>query len=138
MTPTANGERFKVCLCSMAPFVGGAEVAAERLAAGLQEAGHDVLVVLGTRHEVFDRLVKAGLRPVYAPMYLTDKWRFLRYWWSRGGLRKVLRRFAPEVIHSNDLPTHQIVSDAARGLGVPRVCHHRFPFPGTAIDWMLK
>ncbi len=33
----------------MAPFLGGAEVAAERLAMGLQDAGHDVLVVLGTR-----------------------------------------------------------------------------------------
>src|SRR5262249_51130014 len=48
------------------------------------------------------------------------------------------RSFAPDVIHSNDLPTHQIVSDAARGLGVPRICHHRFPFSDTAIDWMNK
>jgi hypothetical protein len=38
----------------MAPFVGGAEVAAERLAIGLREAGHHVLMVLGNRNEVFD------------------------------------------------------------------------------------
>jgi glycosyltransferase involved in cell wall biosynthesis len=71
-------------------------------------------------------------------MYLTDKWHMLRYWWARRRLRQIFRDFAPDVIHSNDLPTHQIVSDAARGLGVPRICHHRFPFPGTAIDWMNK
>lgn len=33
---------LKVCHATWAPFVGGAEVAAERLAVGLREAGHEV------------------------------------------------------------------------------------------------
>ncbi len=129
---------MKICLASMAPFLGGAEVAAERLAMGLRDAGHDVSVFLGKRGEVYERMEKAGLRCIYLPMYFTDKWHLLRYWRARNRLRGLLRRERPDVIHSNDLPTHQIVSDAARTLGTPRVCHHRFPYDGACIDWLNK
>ncbi|WP_169979012.1 glycosyltransferase family 4 protein [Tautonia rosea] len=130
--------RLRICLASMAPFVGGAEVAAERLAIGLGEAGHEVLVLLGSRGEVLERMEREGLRCRYSPMLLTDKWHWLKYERARKRLRRLIRDFAPEVVHSNDLPTHQIVSHAARGLGIPRICHHRFPFGSTAIDWMNK
>jgi glycosyltransferase involved in cell wall biosynthesis len=50
----------------------------------------------------------------------------------------VLRRERPDVVHSNDLPTHQMVSDAARRAGIPRICHHRWVFGGSAIDWLNK
>jgi glycosyltransferase involved in cell wall biosynthesis len=122
----------------MAPFVGGAEVAAERLALGLRAAGHDVFLLLGRSGAVRERLEASGLRCVVSPMYLTDKWTWPRYWLARKALTRVLRREQPDVVHCNDLPTHQIVADAARGLGAPRVCHHRFPFCGTATDWMNK
>lgn len=135
---TPPTRRLKVCLASMAPFVGGAEVAAERLALGLVEAGHDVVVLLGQTGEVQARMEKVGLRVVCSPMYLTDKWHFLRYWFARRRLRQFLVKEKPDLLHNNDLPTHQIMSDAARGLGVPRICHHRFPFPGPAIDWLGK
>jgi glycosyltransferase involved in cell wall biosynthesis len=137
MTPLIT-PRFRVVLASMAPFVGGAEIAVERLAVGLRDAGHDVLVVLGTRGPVLERMERAGLRCVHSPMYLTDKWHWPRYVRARRQIRQILRRHRPEVIHSNDLPTHQMVSDASRGLGIPRICHHRFPFNGTAIDWLNK
>jgi glycosyltransferase involved in cell wall biosynthesis len=122
----------------MAPFVGGAEVAAERLGLGLRAAGHDVLLLLGRSGAVQDRLQAAGLRCIVSPMYLTDKWTWPRYWLARQALARVLRQEQPDVVHSNDLPTHQIVSDAARGLGAPRICHHRFPFGSEATDWMNK
>ncbi len=136
-TPRTNG-RLKVCLATMAPFLAGAEVAAERLAFGLREEGHEVLLLVGQDGEARERYEQVGLNPRVSPMYLTDKWHLWRYWRARRALRRLLQRERPDVIHSNDLPTHQMVSDAARGLGIPRVCHHRFPFPGLAIDWMLK
>jgi glycosyltransferase involved in cell wall biosynthesis len=129
---------LKVCLASMAPFVGGAEVAAERLALGLRTAGHEVVLVLGRRGAVMERMERAGLRCLCSPMYFTDKWHWWRYVSARGRLRRLLKRERPDVLHSNDLPTHQIASDAARGLGMPRICHHRFPFDGAAIDWLNK
>jgi glycosyltransferase involved in cell wall biosynthesis len=122
----------------MAPFLGGAEVAAERLGIGLASAGHDIVILLGQRNIVGERMQAAGLRCLYTPMYLTDKWHWFRYLRARKALRRVLREEQPEIIHSNDLPTHQIVSDAARDLVLPRLCHHRFPFPGRAIDWLNK
>jgi glycosyltransferase involved in cell wall biosynthesis len=122
----------------MAPFIGGAEVAAERLALGLCEEGHEVVVVLGKRGEVMDRMEKAGLRCLFSPMYFTDKWHWLRYFRARQALRRLLKHERPDLIHSNDLPTHQIVADAAQGLGIPRICHHRFPFDGRTIDWLNK
>ena len=40
--------------------------------------------------------------------------------------------------HSNDLPTHQVLAAAARKMPCVRLCHHRQPFPGVAIDWFNK
>lgn len=130
--------RLKICLLTRAPFVGGAEIGAERLGVGLQAAGHDVLVVVGTDGPVMDRMVRAGLRCVESPICCTDVWHWWRYDKARRALRRLFRRERPDIIHSNDLPTHQIVSDASRGLQTPRVCHHRFPFGGTCIDWLNK
>jgi glycosyltransferase involved in cell wall biosynthesis len=129
---------MKVCLASRAPFVGGAEIAAERLALGLNQAGCDVLVVLGARGAVMERMQRVGLRCVYSPMSFTDRWRWWRYLAHRQALRRLLRAERPDIVHSNDLPTHQMVSDAARGLGLPRICHHRYVYERVAIDWFNK
>ena len=115
LSPHEAQSRLKVCIASMAPFVGGAEVAAERLALGLKELGHEVLLVAGTQGAVRERWEKMGLRSLYSPMCFTDKWHWWRYFKSRNGLRRLLSQERPDVIHSNDLPTHQIVADAARG-----------------------
>jgi glycosyltransferase involved in cell wall biosynthesis len=133
-----HGSKLKVCIASMAPFVGGAEVAAERLALGLLAEGHKVLMLLGRPGPVQERCEKANLRCLVSPMYFTDKWHYPRYWLARRRLRRILQTEKPDVVHSNDLPTHQIISDAARTAGVPCICHHRFPFPQQAIDWLNK
>jgi glycosyltransferase involved in cell wall biosynthesis len=138
-SPALDGGRaLRICLASMAPFVGGAEVAAERLALGLRDAGHEVVVILGRPGEVLRRMERAGLRCLVTPMCFTDARRPWRFPLARARLRRLLRRERPDVVHANDLPTHQILSAAARGLGPPVVCHHRFPFGGEAIDWFDK
>ena len=132
------GRPLKICLASVAPFVGGAEVAAERLALGLQSEGHDVLMVLGHRNEVLDRMRRAGLRCEHCPLDLSDKRHPVRPLGSRARLWRLVRREKPDLLHANDLPTHQATSDVARFTGVPTICHHRFLFDGQAIDWMNK
>lgn len=129
---------MKLCLATWAPFIGGAEVAAERLAFGLQAAGHEVFLLLGQRGDVLERFERAGLRCLVEPMNFTNKWRWWRHAASHRRIRAVLRRERPDIIHSNDLPTHQPMAAAARELGIPRICHHRFPFGGQAIDWFNK
>jgi glycosyltransferase involved in cell wall biosynthesis len=130
--------RLRIVLASIAPFIGGAEIAAERLALGLLEAGHDVEMLLGNFGEVQQRMERAGLKCTYLSMPFTDRWHWLRYWKARYRIRRFLRQHKPDLVHSNDLPTHQIVSDAVRGTGIPEICHHRWIFPGTAIDWLNK
>ncbi len=129
---------MKVCLASWSPFVGGAEVAVERLALGLKDTGCDVLLVVGTEGEALERFQRAGLRCVVCPQQFTDKLGWLKYRRSRNRLVEILRREQPNLVHSNDLPTSQMVGDAARRAGIPHVCHHRFVFDGPAIDWMNK
>jgi glycosyltransferase involved in cell wall biosynthesis len=134
----AHGRKFKVCLASLAPFIGGAEIAAERSALGLLHAGHDVFMLLGQRGAVGERFAKAGLRCEYAPMRFTDRWHFWNYVRDRARLRSILRANRPDILHANDLPTHQAVAGAATRLPIARLCHHRQIFNGQAIAWFDK
>jgi glycosyltransferase involved in cell wall biosynthesis len=131
-------EPVRICLASWAPFLAGAEIAAERLAVGLQEAGHEVFVVLGTRGPSLRRMEEAGLSCFYLPLAMTDKWRPWRYWRAQRALARLLARLRPDVVHANDLPTSQMVAQAAGKLGIPRICHHRWIFDGPAIHWLNK
>jgi glycosyltransferase involved in cell wall biosynthesis len=130
--------RKKICIASRAPFVGGAELAMERLALGLQAQGHDVFFLLGKHGEVAERLEDAGLRCIHFPIQFTDKKRFWRYMGAKTSLRNLFKREKPDVLHANDLPSSQMVFDAARGLPISRVCHHRFVYDGKAINWFNK
>ena len=132
------GQKFRVCLASWAPFIGGAEVAVERLALGLLDAGHEVFVVVGTDAEALCRFRQAGIRCEYIPQRFTNKLGWWRYRKARNTLAKLLHVEQPDIVHSNDLPTHQMVSDAARRVCIPVVCHHRWVFDGSAIDWFNK
>ena len=135
---TVASRPLKIGLASVAPFLGGAEVAAERLALGLSQAGHDVFVILGHHNAVWDRMRAAGLRCLHAPLPLTDKRHPVRTMSARGRLWTLVRRERPDLLHANDLPTHQAVSWVANVARIPVVCHHRFPFDGKAIDWLNK
>ena len=135
----ADGARkHKVCITSRAPYIGGAEMAAERLAIGLRDAGHEVVFLLGKRGEVMDRYESAGFRCHYFPVIYTSLRRFWRYYAARTSLRSFFKREQIDVVHANDLPSAQIFFDAARGMNITRICHHRFLYDGRAIDWFNK
>jgi glycosyltransferase involved in cell wall biosynthesis len=135
---TFKGRRLKVCIGTMAPFLGGAEVAAERLGLGLQQRGHEVLMLIGQQGPVLERMTRAGLHCIHTPLWMTSKRHVLRYFLDRYRLRRLLRSERPDVLHSNDLASHQMLSGAAQGLGIVRVCHHRFPYTGRSTDWYNK
>jgi glycosyltransferase involved in cell wall biosynthesis len=130
--------QLRVLLASWAPFHAGAEVAAERLAIGLREAGHCVTVVLATRGETLHRMLAADIDVRCLPLTLTNRYRWWRYYRAQHELCRVLHEIRPDVVHANDLPTSQMVGQAAARLGIPRVCHHRWVFSGPATDWLNK
>ena len=129
---------LRVVITTWAPFHAGAEVAAERLAVGLRDHGYDVTVVLGTKGVTLDRIRDAGFDVRYVSLAFTDKLRWWRYRRAQRELRHVLRDVRPDIVHANDLPTSQMVGQAAAALGIPRICHHRWVFGGTATDWLNK
>lgn len=133
-----NRRRLRIALVTWAPFFAGAEMACERLALGLAEAGHDPLLIVGTEGHAAERYRAAGLRVQFVEQRFTDKLGWLRYRRSMKKLLNLLRAERPDIVHSNDLPTHQMASDAARRLKLPRICHHRWIFGRAAIDWFNK
>jgi len=137
--PQAAAARpLKVCITSRAPYIGGAELAAERLAIGLRQQGHEVFFLLGKKGEVMERYEAAGFRCHYFPVMYTSKRRFWTHYAARTSLRRMFKREGVDVLHANDLPSSQIFFDAARGTKITRICHHRFLYDGPAIDWFNK
>ena len=128
----------KICLVSLSPFVGGAEVAMERLALGLKRLGHKVVCALGSKNEVGERFSMTGINWIYFPMPFTSKWNLPYYLYALLRFRFFLKKERFDIIHANDLPSFQFVSHAAKPFGIPRVCHHRYIFDGEAIKWLLK
>ena len=125
-------------LASWAPFYAGAEVATEHLADGLQKAGHEVLVLVGTEGQAAVRFRDWGLDVRFIEQRFTDKLGWFRYRRSMKKVVALLRERRPDIVHSTDLPTHQMISDAARRLNLPRICHHRWLFDGAATEWFNK
>ncbi len=135
--PSASST-LNICIASRAPFVGGAEIAALRLATGLTRQGHRVVAALGASNDVMQRFVDAGISTVHTPIAYTGKSRFLTYSGRRRRIRRLLRDNEFDILHVNDLPTAQIFLDAAQGLSVRTIVHHRFLYNGPAIEWFNK
>ena len=129
---------LKICLSTLAPFVGGAEVALERLALGLNENGHQVVCVLGSKNEVGERFSRKRIKWFYLPMPFSNKWTFPYYFFSLFIMRKFLKKQRFDLVHANDLPSFQFISHASKPFKIPRLCHHRYVFDGEAIKWFLK
>ena len=113
-------------------------MAGERLALGLMESGHQVVFVVGTDGEALKRFQSKSIRCHYIPTAYTGDGLGFRYRKHRNTLRRFLVNEKPDIVHSNDLPTHQMVSGAAKPLCIPRVCHHRWVFDGAETDWFNK
>ena len=129
---------MRVCLISLAPFLGGAEVALERLALGLKNKVDYLMCVLGNKNEVSERFTNQNIPWCYFPLPFTNKWNFLYYFYALLRMRAFLRRNHFDLVHTNDLPSFQFISHAAKPFKIPRLCHHRYVFGGEAIKWFLK
>lgn len=129
---------MRILFSSFAPFIGGAEVAVARLARGLIDAGHQVHLVVGTKGKALEHFEQAGISCTYVAARFTSKLGWLSYARSRASLISVIRDFKPDIVHANDLPTHQITSDASRRAHVANICHHRWIYDGAATDWLNK
>jgi glycosyltransferase involved in cell wall biosynthesis len=134
----SQSTKLKILLASWSPFIGGAEVAAERLALGLMGAGHQVSMIIGDYGEALERFKASGIPCRFVQNRFTSKLGWLKYQKSKKEIIEIIKHEKPDIIHSNDLTTHQLISDAAAKFDIPRICHHRWIFDGKAIDWFNK
>jgi glycosyltransferase involved in cell wall biosynthesis len=125
-------------MTTRAPFLSGAEVALGHLAGGLSAAGHKVIVICGQDGPVRQMLADRGLDARVIPLHNTDRFHPLRFWRTVRALRKILREHQCDIVHSNDIPSFQAISLAAKREGVPRVCHARFLIQPEGARWFLK
>jgi len=129
------GRSWRVCLAGRSPFLGGAEVAAERLARGLRAAGAEPWWLVGCEGVVADRARAAGYEVEVVSVDPVGR----SAWWTHrrrvGAIASAIERRGADVVHINDLPTARMVARAARRVGKPVVVHHRFTYPGAGIDW---
>ncbi|MEM9251792.1 MAG: glycosyltransferase family 4 protein [Planctomycetota bacterium] len=125
----------RVCLAGRSPFMGGAEVAGQRLALGLRDAGVETWLLLGEENVVAERARAAGLEVAVTPLDPIGRGAWWRYASRLRGIEAAVRRCRADVVHANDLPTARMVAPVARRLGLPMVVHHRFTYPGPGIDW---
>ncbi|MEO0966048.1 MAG: glycosyltransferase family 4 protein [Planctomycetota bacterium] len=125
----------RVCLAGRSPFMGGAEVAGERLATGLRDAGCAVWRLLGAENVVADRARSAGFEVAVTPLDPIGRGAWWRHRARVRGIEAAIARMGAGVVHANDLPTARMVAPVARRMGLPMVVHHRFTYPGPGIDW---
>lgn len=130
---------MRIAIATRAPFVAGAEISGGRLAIGLQNLGHDVLMIVGTDGEAIRRYRSLGIECHYVEQSFTGDGFGLRYRFRRNQLRQLLLSKKIQIVHSNDLPTHQMTSHAGKSIPIPRICHHRWIFKSPkSIDWFNK
>ncbi len=135
--PRFNGDApqlLRICLVSRAPRLGEGERALVQLAAGLRDREHQVFFLLAKRGEMYDQCEQLGFRCLHLPAQLSDLGRRWRRAAIRTSLRHLLKRERPDVIHASDAPSALIPFEAARGLAMTRVCHHRYVCTESLID----
>ena len=128
---------LRVCLVSRAPQLGLGERAMIQLAVGLRDMGHQVLFVMAKKGEVFQQCEQIGFRCLHLPAQLSDLGRPWRKAAIRTTVRNLLKRERPDVIHASDAPSAVIAFEAARGLAMTRVCHHRFTGSESIVNRVI-
>ncbi|MEM6332359.1 MAG: glycosyltransferase family 4 protein [Planctomycetota bacterium] len=131
----ANATPHRICIAGRSPFVGGAEIAAERLALGLADAGASPWLLLGCDGPVAERARHADIEHAITPVDPIGRGNWFAWRRRVSAITRLLRQRGADSVHVNDLPTARTVAAAARPLGIPVVVHHRFIYGQAAIDW---
>ncbi len=138
MTTSRASRPRKICLATWARVRRQAEVAAERPARSDSATPGTMSSCSSVNRGQYWTGWKSRTAVRGGPDAVHRKMELPLYWLTRRNLIRVLHRERPDLIHANDLPTHAMIADAARRVGIPRLCHHRFIFPRSALDWMNK
>ena len=108
---------MKIMMVTSSLDMGGAETHVVELARALFRMGHEVLTV-SAGGRLSPRLEREGIRHVSLPLDRRSPWCLLR---SYRGLRRLIKRERPDVIHAHTRPTAWLCAAPARARGIPLV-----------------
>ena len=118
--------------------IGGGNRSLLILAAGMQQRGHNPLLVCPNAGPMVDYCRESRIRCVVRP-YVQPSWR--KPWETYSESKKwtsLIRDQRIALIHANDCSNARIVSLSAWRRNIPLVCHIRFPPKSEAIKWMFR
>jgi glycosyltransferase involved in cell wall biosynthesis len=136
-TDNSHGRRT-ILFAAWAPFFSGAERALLLTIRGLERNRYRPYVLVGTEGELIQQLREAGVPCSVIDFRTTDKRHPLAFAKSVWRIVRIARAQKAAILHANEVPIFQPCGYAARLLGIPAICHVRFPEGASGFEWFLK
>jgi phosphatidylinositol alpha-1,6-mannosyltransferase len=129
---------MRVAFTTRAQFISGAERSLQIMLRALPGVGVEPVVVGPPGNAFIPWCKDQGIPFLPCPLPGRDKWHPFRWWSSVHRLRGLLREHCIDLVHGNQAWSYQIAGAAARGLGIPGVCHMRDEMPADVARWFCQ
>lgn len=128
----------RVLYVARAPFVSGAERALLCMLRHLDRGRVRPAVVLGERTELVQIIESMNIPVTVMALPKRSRGSLFGWWRSIAQLTAVARRFKPDILHANDVPSCQALSVVGEQLRIPRVVHVRWGLTAHAAAWWAR
>jgi glycosyltransferase involved in cell wall biosynthesis len=127
----------RVAYIAKAPFISGAERSLQIAVGAMPTAGVEPVVICPPDSPLAAWCDETNIEYAACPIVLRDRWHPIAWWRSVAGIRRALKHYRIDLVHSNQVWSYQAAGKAAAELGLPRVCHMRDEVSGEALRWCL-
>ncbi len=135
----SNSSRpLRVLYVARAPFISGAERALMSMLRHLDRGRVEPGLVLGHHTELVDQARELGIPVMHVPLPKRSQYNPLMWAWSVRRLYRTIRGFEPDVLHANDIPSCQAMSQLGERLKIPRVIHVRWVITAEDAAWWAR
>lgn len=129
---------MRVLYIARAPFVSGAERALASVLRHLDRSKVDPHLVLGCETDMVSIAAAMNIPTTIVPLAKRSGKTILSWWRSLRQLSKVIRKFKPDVMHANDVPSCQAMSDLGAKHTIARVIHVRWVIDAPSMAWWAQ
>jgi glycosyltransferase involved in cell wall biosynthesis len=135
-----GGEPFRcrVMYVARAPFISGAERALLSMLRHLDRDRIEPMVVLGKETKLLGLVEQAGVPATVVGLPKRSRGSLFSWWRSVAQLTAHVRRFKPDIMHANDVPSCQALSVVGDQCRIPRVVHVRWGITAAAAGWWAR
>lgn len=129
---------MRVLLLSNTPKIGGGNRSLMVLAQGLREHGVEVSIACLEPGDMVQLTHDSGFECHVIPFQQPSHGAPLQTWRGMSQWCALMRKLQIDIVHGNDLSSSRSASLAARWLGLPLVCHVRYPPDEAYVIWLAK